>query len=286
VSDFKEHAHTFGDGKILLGVATVPTVPDPSRPAIVVLNAGLIHRVGPFRLNVDIARTIAGTGSIVFRIDQSALGDSGDRPGGLSYEARALVDGKEAMDFLAQQYKVERFILVGLCSGAMNAHRIAIADDRVVGVCFLDAYAYTTPTVWRKRLFPRLVNPKNWALAVRRLKEIAATRSFKAASSTSSTDDGPGADAVEIFAQDWPPKTEVRRDLDKIVARGTRLFFVYTGGWSDYVHEGQFDEMFPGLRQAGKVDVRFFRDADHTFVLVNDREALLGEIKGFVGRVE
>ncbi|HEU4534994.1 MAG TPA: hypothetical protein VFS00_12795, partial [Polyangiaceae bacterium] len=93
---FREKAHAFGEGGVLFGIVCAPTQPRPGRPAVVLLNAGLVHRAGPFRLHVDLARRLAARGFVTLRLDQSALGDSQPRPGGLSYEARAVVDAREA----------------------------------------------------------------------------------------------------------------------------------------------------------------------------------------------
>ncbi|MEM9411005.1 MAG: alpha/beta hydrolase, partial [Planctomycetota bacterium] len=51
----------FGPKNNLMGILTTP---DESRqvegaPIAIVLNAGIIHRVGPFRMHVDLARQLA-----------------------------------------------------------------------------------------------------------------------------------------------------------------------------------------------------------------------------------
>jgi len=286
VTTYKDHVHKFGKDDGLIGIATVPDANHAAeRPAVLLLNAGLVHRIGPFRLSVELARRLAAQHSLVFRIDQSALGDSAQRGDGLSYEERAVVDAKEAMDFLGKRYGKKRFIVMGLCAGAMNTHRVTVADDRVVGACLLDGYAYRTPIYWRRQLLPKLVNPANWARGVDMLKDkvrgIATTKREEA----SGDDDMPGADAAEIFAQEWPPLADVRRELDRVVARGTQMLFVYTGGWSDFVDERQFDEMFAGLREKARIRVKFFRDADHTYILLAHREAMLDEVASFVAQV-
>lgn len=286
MTTYKDHVHRFGKDDGLIGIATVPEANHAAEtPAVLLLNAGLVHRIGPFRLSVEIARRLAAQHSLVFRIDQSALGDSAQRGDGLSYEERAVVDAKEAMDFLGTRYGKKRFIVMGLCAGAMNTHRVAVADDRVVGACLLDGYAYRTPIYWRRQLLPKLVNPANWARGVDLLKhKVLGTATTKRAEA-SGDDDTPGADAAEIFAQEWPPLADIRRELDGVVARGTQMLFVYTGGWSDFVDERQFDEMFAGLREKARVRVKFFADADHTYFLLAHREAMLAEVASFVAQV-
>jgi hypothetical protein len=288
-----ERAHTFGDDSGLFGVVTMPETAKPDAPAVVLLNAGLVHRVGPFRMHVELARRLAKSGFLVLRVDQSALGDSLPRRGGLSYEDRSVLDAKQAMDFLEQRYEARRFVVGGLCAGAMNAHRVAVADERVVGGCLLDGYAYRTPAFWRHRIVTAAAEPKMWPAAIRRAKQLFSGKawdrtenapdSVRAANAAGA--DGPGDDAAEIFAQDWPPREDVRVELERTLARGTKLLFVYTGGWSDYVHPSQFDEMFPNLSRRDQVTVRFFPDADHTYLLHAHRASMFAEVESFLARM-
>ena len=279
-----EKAHRFGDDNCLFGIVTTPTELRPGAPAVVLLNAGLVHRAGPFRMHVEMARRLAELGFLVLRMDQSALGDGAPRSGGLSYEERAVIDAQQAFDFLSERYGAARFLVTGLCAGAMNAHRVAAVDDRVVAAALLDGYAYRTTGFWGRRAVAAIGDPKLWRAGARKI-ERALGRNADAPISQRSADlllaENPGADAAEIFAQDWPPQAEVRTELDRILSRGTRMLFIYTGGWSDYIHEGQFDEMFPGLAGRERVSLRFFPDADHTYLLLAHREAMLREVEAF-----
>jgi len=61
-SEARETAYNFGAQGNLVGIATTPAA-DASRtdlPAVLLLNAGLVHRVGPYRLYTDLARRLAG----------------------------------------------------------------------------------------------------------------------------------------------------------------------------------------------------------------------------------
>ena len=63
----REHAFLFGEGGGLVGVLTDPPGLAPSRGAggrlgAILLNAGVIHRVGPSRLYVYRARGLAAAG--------------------------------------------------------------------------------------------------------------------------------------------------------------------------------------------------------------------------------
>ena len=277
----REKPFRFGPGEGLFGILSGA---GPSKLAVILLNAGLVHRAGPFRLHVSLARALAGDGYPVFRIDQSALGDSEARGGG-SYEERAVADAAAAMDFLADKIGAEQFVLIGLCAGAMNAHRAA-CDPRVVGAVLLDGYAYRTQAFYAQRIASRAVDPAAWRGALRRLRREVTTRLLPAGSSrtrmtTQVKDAVPGQDAAEIFAADWPPREQVARELLEHCRAQKQLLFIYTGGWSDYVHQGQFGEMFPEVATSPNVSVQFFEDADHTYFLKDHRERMLAAVRSW-----
>lgn len=304
-----EKALRFGETNELVGVVTMPRGAAAPRTAVLVLNAGLIHHVGPFRMHVELARALAGEGSLVCRIDQSGLGDSAPRPGAWTYEARAVRDARDAMDAVKARFGAEQFVLVGLCAGAMSVHRAAVADPRVVGVCLLDGYAYKTQKAslyaklhmtadigfW-KRAGERAITvlqrgfggeasgardrPSQPASARQSHPDLQLSQVAEAAESPAPESD-PGQGASEVFAQDWPPRETIARELDTIVSRGVRALFVYTGGWSDYVHKDQFDEMFPRLTHRHRVQVEFFPDADHTYLVVEHRDKMIRRVADF-----
>ena len=57
-----ERAIAFGPEQSLLGVLSLPPDQVSAPPAVILLNAGLLHRVGPNRLYVDIARRVGDLG--------------------------------------------------------------------------------------------------------------------------------------------------------------------------------------------------------------------------------
>ena len=65
----------FGPEDGLLGILTEPVSP-PRGPAILFLNAGVLHHVGPFGWYVSLARRLAELGFLSLRFDLSGIGDS------------------------------------------------------------------------------------------------------------------------------------------------------------------------------------------------------------------
>ena len=74
----REQICNFGANNGLFGILTSPD--DDAKladaPVAIILNAGIVHRVGPFRMHVDIARQLAAKGFSTLRMDLSGLGDS------------------------------------------------------------------------------------------------------------------------------------------------------------------------------------------------------------------
>ena len=93
-----ERALAFGESGSLFGILGSPDVPDPQRPAVLIPNTGVIHRVGPSRMHVELARALAAAGVVSLRLDNANLGDSETVPG-RSSDTSAL-DLCAAMDAL------------------------------------------------------------------------------------------------------------------------------------------------------------------------------------------
>ena len=97
-----ERVYSFGKQAKLIGILTDPEPPVLSHdlPIILLLNAGLVHRVGPHRLNVFLARELSTLSFPVFRFDLSGIGDSTRHKDNRSREDQILSDIQEAMNFL------------------------------------------------------------------------------------------------------------------------------------------------------------------------------------------
>ncbi|GAB3337643.1 alpha/beta hydrolase [Marilutibacter aestuarii] len=250
-----ESAHRFGPG--LVGILHRPCHPagHVQPVAVILLNAGLTGRAGPYREYVTLARALARAGFTVFRYDQSGLGDSqapmqqaGDRR---QREARA------AMTLVGAETGLMRFVMGGLCSGADDAFHLAGDDPRIVGAIMLDGIGYRTPQFWLRHLLPRMFSPRRWLSAVARLR------------------DRNGSGPTLLDYRDFPEQVHARAQLRALVDRDVRLLCIYTSGSYYYVnHAGQLAGALGPAARARQVSVEFWRDCDHTFYLRRDREKL------------
>ena len=101
-----ERVFRFGLDENLLGVLTEPST-EVTGPAVLWLNAGVLHHVGPFGWYVSLAGRLAERGTLNFRFDLSGVGDSPVRNDNVpALDGAAIRDVTEAMDFLARKRQV------------------------------------------------------------------------------------------------------------------------------------------------------------------------------------
>jgi pimeloyl-ACP methyl ester carboxylesterase len=140
----QERILRLGADRHLFAIASEPSPMSARRydTAILLLNAGIIHTAGPSGLYVRLARQLAADGYLVVRFDFSGIGESEARRDGLAPEPSSLCETQEVMDYLAETYGVRRFVAAGICSGAVTAFRVAVADERIVGLALLNPQGY------------------------------------------------------------------------------------------------------------------------------------------------
>ena len=263
VSHGREKGVRFGVSASLVGVLTEAALGTASegRPAVIFLNSGILHRVGSCRLHVRMARAYSAAGFHSLRFDYSGIGDSDQRRDSLSFEESAVVETREAMDYLEKVKGVQRFILVGLCSGADMAHETAVADDRVAGMVLLDAWAYKTLAYQLRRIAPRMLDLGVWAnaMAVRWRVMRGQHRDSRVCV--------PGSEGVEYevpkYVRIFPPRERVEQDLQRFVDRGIAMYNIWTGGLGEYNHQGQHAATFRRVRFGTLLREERIADADH-----------------------
>jgi predicted alpha/beta hydrolase len=148
--DVTEEPLSFGDGGSLFGMlARPPAHAAGDRPAVLLINAGTVHRVGPHRLYVPMARRWARLGFPVLRMDLSGVGDSATAAGNeenLCYPRGAARDVAAGIAMLAARTGARSFVLAGLCSGADHAFRGALVEPRASGVVILNPRTFGVRT--------------------------------------------------------------------------------------------------------------------------------------------
>ena len=251
----------FGNSATLHGVLTEPSDPAKrlSNPPVVLINSGILHKVGASRLHVRLARQLAEAGISSLRFDLSGLGDSDVRRDTLRFEESSVVETKEAMDRLSQLRGWTTFQLAGLCSGADVAHMTATVDDRVVAMASIDARTHLTPGYWWHNYVPKLLAPSQWSALLRRRFERAFRRP------QASVEGRPDEEAFELptYVREIPPRDELAADLRVLAGRGVNLLYVFTDGLATYNHESQHRRAFHDVPFGDHMQECYLKGADH-----------------------
>jgi alpha-beta hydrolase superfamily lysophospholipase len=132
--DIEESICRFGPGAGLFGILSRGSA-DPAAPVIVMFNAGAVHHVGPSRIYVTLARSLAAMGFACLRFDLQGIGDSVLRSPGREnhpYPQSASADAGAALEYLGHEHGYTRFIALGLCSGAHTAFHSALAPGQAI----------------------------------------------------------------------------------------------------------------------------------------------------------
>jgi pimeloyl-ACP methyl ester carboxylesterase len=283
-----EDAVVFGTDVRLTGVVTAPAVNDTRHVGVVLLNAGVVHRVGPNRLYVTLARRLSTCGFTVLRFDHSGIGDSDPRHDGLDVNERFVAETVDAMNWLAAERQCREFVLVGLCSGTLTAFRAAQADPRVTNLVLLTALLLDPAAVSdevvaeaanrriaRSYLVEKMASRGGWRkllagkVDVRRvgrvLRRVAVERVRRKPVV---------AGASEMLAQ-----------LQALLDRGVSIRFIYAEPTT--VLEGfrmTIAPELPRLRKHGRIEVDLVKLADHTFTQLRHQATVIDSISEWLTR--
>jgi pimeloyl-ACP methyl ester carboxylesterase len=275
----------------LVGIASRGT--HTSGRAVILLNSGSIHRVGPNRLYVALARRLAARGDLVLRVDLAGIGDSrprGAQPDNIVYSPTAIDDVAAAVAWCKRQ-DARTVTVVGLCSGAYHALKAAVAGqpiDAIVPInpltffwkpgmpldfaAFKDAARYqksvTSVQSWKKLLSGKV--------DVRRVAKVAASRARS---------------ILEHRARDLarelrlPLTDDLASELAALGRRGTRMHFIFSAsdpGRAMLLEQG--GTTVERLRKSGKLAIDVIDRTDHTFTARWAHPRLLDAITAAVSR--
>jgi hypothetical protein len=263
-----EQAIIFGKFDHLLGVESIIKNSPVSDTMVIMMTAGMMHNVGPYRMYVEFSRSLVAQGVSSLRFDISGIGDSlGVGSAGKSID-RAASEAADAMDYLQKKHGAKQFILLGLCSGADDSIQTALNDERVKGVITLDGLAYSTVKFKIRQLIlpmKMMLRPEKW---LKKIKKLTAISRLAPASLAMGTD-----------VREYPETVlQATRELQKLVDRGTRLHFIYTGGTDDYNYAQQFYDMLPDVNWKGTESTQFFPHMDHVVTLCEDRKEIVDHV--------
>ncbi len=282
----QEHAIAFGRDRSLVGIIAANGTREVSGKGnltgVVLLTAGLDHHVGPNRIYVKLARRLAEMGGVVLRFGFSGTGDSGPRRDKLPVSQSVIDETQQAMDYLERLMGIKRFILIGLCSGAVPAFRVAVADSRVRGAVLLNPQTPADPTellveynyYWRHALF----NLRSWM------------RLFLLRSNYLSVWKAVGDQVRGRLRPNWvrscePPEVidEITKSFQLFQERGVRLLILSSHDELGEMYISQvFRKEYKAMKASGLLTTKMVSGAHHTLRPLVCQEELLGFVSEWV----
>ncbi len=268
MTPYYEHIARFGIRQNLNGILAEPRGGrHADKPAIVILNSGVVHRIGHHRMYVTMARMLAAAGYPVLRFDFSGIGDSASRSDSLEPDAAAMADMASALDWLSETRGIKNAVLLGLCSGADSALKYGHTDDRIVALVLLDP---TLPPTWKfylRYLSQRATNMRSWQTFLGGRGRIWGDLIIRMIAAT-------GAPLMEARRRLVDPQS--RSDLEALfkrsLERNLRFLVIFTGGMAEY--REQLLDAFPSLSFGNLLTLEYLSDCDHVFTSAKHREGL------------
>ncbi|MCX6129447.1 MAG: beta-ketoacyl synthase N-terminal-like domain-containing protein, partial [Proteobacteria bacterium] len=255
----------FGRANHLIGVIHDP-IGTPQPFGILLWNTGISHRIGPYRIHFEIAQMLQKKGFPILRFDLSKLGDSDTAEFDLGLQEIFTRDIGDAIKVLEERYALKKFILIGLCSGAVDAWYYTVEDPRVIGLGMIDGFVYPTfRHLWQSRL-QRLCDRHRWWRFVQKLSLFF----------TAKTAELPANDFLD---SNYPSQSHAEKSTQMLINRGLELFVLYTGGfriWYSYLN--QFRSMLKSVDFKNQLCLYSWPKIDHLFSLIEDRQQLLSRL--------
>jgi alpha-beta hydrolase superfamily lysophospholipase len=269
IRDAQEQAVLLGPNRSLVGVVSQATVQVSSNPAVVILNSGIIHRVGANRMSVSLCRRLAASGFTAIRFDLSGIGDSEARSDALMPLEASLADIREALDSLEATYKLKRFVLVGLCSGADHSAIYAGTDARVVGAVLLDPSIPRTRRYYLTHYRRRLSSASSWLNVIRGGHPLWGALRRRLAGADRAADPEP---AAEVSPDDPQVRAFLAAAYGNTVKCGNRLLAVFTAEREmQHNYREQLLDAFPEVPFGDRLALHYYPDSDHTFTSESNR---------------
>ena len=259
----------------LIGIMSEPAQPAHPHTALLLLNSGVMHRVGTCRLSVLIARAVCERlGIPAVRFDFSGVGDSEPRRQSVDFELAAAQEVREVMDFLAESRGITRFILYGLCFGGHTACRVGESDPRVRFIIQIDGYCWATWKSYLRHYGRRLMSPVTWPGALARLAR--GQRTSRSGAEVAGIE--PRYFEVPEFGR-RPRREDIARRLQGVVGHGIKLHCIYTGNEPTYNYRTQFRDCYPEVDFRELLTMSHLPNSSH---IISDPSSQTAVVNGIV----
>lgn len=260
-----------GDKRQLFGFLTSPQTCS-TEYGVLILNAGLLHHIGPFGLHVDLANKFATIGIPTIRLDQSGKGESPKRHG-FSRSDSIIADYDDAHEAL-QQLGAKKIVLLGLCSGADDATLIASQRSSVGALVLLDGYARRNFRYYINYYKPRIWSFRRWRrFAKKLLQQVSPPFNDDLLSDTI---------PITISLREWPEDAEMIERYRNLLANGTRILSIFTAGQNYYNYANQLAEIISAPEGRKNLEEVYLAHADHTYSTCSNRKRLVEYVSNWL----
>ena len=311
------HAVRFANrrGVHLVGMVHEPDTAVRRDVAIVLMPPGVKGRVAPHRLYVKMAEAFVAQGFWVFRFDAHGLGDSeGTHPEpvladlyGRIAVGRFIEDTHDGLDFVRTTFGVKRFILGGLCGGAITGVLAARDRQDAVGILGLglpvmvegsqvDKYAAMTEgqaRSLRRKYLAKLADPQSWLRLLQLKSDFRLISRTLRAKKAPTPAVAPAAAPAATAGAPGPPAAGDNTNphfapaMRALLARDVPLLLLFSEmdrlWW-------EFEEKYLQRHQAdlaarpGLADIAVVPEANHVFTLDAWQADMLGRASAWLDR--
>ena len=250
----------YGEGGRGFAMVTLPEC-STNAPIIILLNAGLLHRAEPYRLNVLAARRLATIGYICVRVDLSGKGDTPPREG-LTNRESVAIDWRLLCEALERQWGPHPLLIMGLCSGADNGIKLSAQDTRVRGLILLDPRSPRDRGYLVRHVLSRALDWRRWIRLPSTLLRSLRPR--------------PAGQEPNLGLRDLPRPDDLEQCLKNMVDNDGRLLMIFTSDATPHYNRvGQFVRAtdIPGLESICRE--YHWPDVEHIYPVEAHRERLL-----------
>ena len=292
-----EEIVTFGSTRSLVGVLhrPKPGARRPGLPSVVLLNAGILHRVGPNRLYVTMARRLAERGFNVLRFDVFGIGDSQEHQehaGGAEGNKTFVDDTLEAFELLRERVGASRFMLMGICMGAQISLEVARRDRRVDSLVLMEGI-YVKSVRYH---VSRLLDVQKWKRVatgqshmVKQVKDRVLGRlgTMLGRGPAPAKKAEPAGSGKLVMFLDKNREKNMKEALRSLLQRGAKIMLVFRDG-NEIAHNYRLRRTGDRISARGLpagMDVEFVPFADHTFTPLASQELLLEATKRWIDGV-
>jgi pimeloyl-ACP methyl ester carboxylesterase len=285
-----EEAIVFGTNARLVGIVTArsPAGAAAKHVGVIFLNAGVVHRVGPSRLYVTLARELSHRGFTALRFDHSGVGDSPPRDDELTFDQSSVAETVDAMNWLGGERGCTAFVLIGLCSGTLTAFRVAQVDERVRSLVLLTALLVDPSTVPEEVV----AEASNRRIARSYLVEKSGSGRAWRRILSGQVDVGRVWRVMRRLVTDrgrngptMPGSAELVAQLGRLLQRGISIQFIYAEPTTVLEwFRMTLEPALPALRRQGRMEVSLVKRADHTFTQLHRQAEVIELVSSWLGR--